>query len=194
MEPRVNDDGLRAAEAVFDRILDGLEERSSSPPLSDSGQDLPPASRVRLTQVRSAAARTLDLYADLFQRAFETYADLAQAALHPGTDPSPDVPLALLGRAGEEAQTTVWLHNVTAARVDGVELFMTDLNAASGARISAAFASFSPETVELEPSASTGSILRVQIPLGAAPGRYHGHVLSPALPASALAVCLVVAP
>ena len=185
------DETLLAAELVFGRVLEGYEG-PLAPEADGNGHGVPPASRVRLTQVRSAAARTLDLYGELFQRAFDTYADLAQAALQPDTDPAPDTPLALVGVGGEEARVSVWLHNLSGAAVTGVELFMTELTAASGGRVGCA--RFTPARVDLDPGQSAAVELCVAVPLAAVPGRYHGHVLSASLLDSALAVCLVVEP
>lgn len=187
-------DGLGAAEAVFERVLASLEGPPAAPTADGNGHSAPTASRVRLTQVRSAAARTLDLYGELFQRAFETYADLAQAALQPGTDPAPETPLALAGPAGGEATTRLWLHNLSAGAVHDVTLFLTDLTAAGGDRIAAHAADLTPALVYLDPGASVSTVLRFAIPSGTATGLYHGHVLSPALPASALGVRLAVEP
>jgi len=187
------DEVVRAAELIYGRVL----EEYPAPPAREAesnGNGVPHASRVRLTQVRSEVARTLDLYGDLLARAFDTYADLAQAALQPDTDPAPDTPLALAAAAGAEARVSVWLHNLSGAAVTGVELFMTDLTAASGRRLRAARATFAPARLDLDPGVSAAVELRVAVPATAAPGRYHGHVLAAALPASALAVRLVVEP
>lgn len=183
---------LDTAEAVFDRVLANLEGRPAAP--QTNGHTPPKETRVRLTQVRSAAARTLDLYGELFQRAFETYADLAQAALQPGTDPAPDTPLALAGRAGGEAVTPLWLHNVSNADVHAVKLFVTDLTAPTGNRIRASRAAVTPAVLDIGAGASASAQLRIRIPAQSTPGVYHGHVLAATLPTSALGVRLEVEP
>lgn len=185
-------DGFGAAEEVFERVLANLEGLPAEP--ATNRHTPPKASRVRLTQVRSAAARTLDLYGELFQRAFETYADLAQAALQSGGDSAPDAPLTLSGRPGGDAVTPLWLHNLSADAVDDVELFLTGLTAPTGERIEPAAARFQPVRLPLGAGESASAVLQVAIPRDAPPGVYHGHVLSPALPHAALGIRLEVEP
>jgi hypothetical protein len=187
MEPRLSQNGHEdAAAEVFERVLAAMEGTPAAPSSNGHGTK---ESRVRLTQVRSAAARTLDLYGELFQRAFETYADLAQAALAPGTDPAPDAPLTLAGRPGEAASAPLWLHNLSETAVTGVDLFLTDLRSGSGERIEGA--TFAPPVADIAAGASACVTLNVAIPRGVA-GLFFGHVLSRALPAVGLPVRLEV--
>jgi hypothetical protein len=177
VEPPVNEQ-----DEVFERVLGALGDGPS-----ENGHG-PKESRVRLNQVRSAAARTLDLYGELFQHAFETYADLAQAALQPGTDPAPHTPLVLSGRPGASASAPLWLHNLSDAAVADIDLFLTDLCSGSGGRI----AGGALATVTLDAGASVSVTLTVEVPVGQA-GPFFGHVLSRALPAGGLPVRLEVA-
>ncbi|MDA0167086.1 hypothetical protein OM076_42895 [Solirubrobacter ginsenosidimutans] len=179
------------AAEVFARVLASLEGAAPAP---ETNGHAPKASRVRLTQVRSAAARTLDLYGELFQRAFETYADLAQAALQPGSDSAPETPVTLVGPPGGEAGSPLWIHNLTGSAVIDVALFVSDLTAGHGGRIPGAAATIAPGRLRADPGGSAGAALRVAIPADAAVGVYHGHVLSPTLPALALGVRLEVEP
>ena len=184
---RLQREGMATASDVFDRVLASIETAPATPATNGS---LPKSSRVALTQVRSAAARTLDLYGELFQRAFDTYADLAQAAMQPGPDAAG--PVTLAAPPGEEASAPLWLHNVTAARVEGVALALTDLTSAAGGRIEATAAAFSPARLDVDAGTSAQTLLRVAVPRTAERGVYWGHVLTTALPEGALPVRLAV--
>jgi hypothetical protein len=167
-------EGSDTAAVVVDRLMAELDG-------TDAGGQL---------QVRSAVARTLELYADLFQRTFEAYADLIDGVLRPGG--ANGVAVALSGAPGDEAAAEVWLHNATDARVAAGALRVTDLTAPGGATIDAALASFSPAALDVAPAASGSSWLAVRIPASAAAGAYHGHVLASDLPGASVPVCLVV--
>ena len=181
---RLQREGIATATDVFDRVLASFD----TAPVTNGS--VPKASRVALTQVRSAAARTLDLYGELFQRAFDAYAELAQAAIQPAVDPAG--PLTLVAASGEEAGASLWLHNTTALPVTGVELVVTDLTSATGRRIDAAAAAFTPKRLDVDAGESAEASLRVDVPVTARRDVYWGHVLSTALPEGALAVRLVV--
>jgi hypothetical protein len=90
-------------------------------PAGDGEDPLEPG----LQQVRANVARAIDLYMDLFQRTFEAYADLTEAALRrrdvtiggDGAGPSPAAPLTLRIAENGFAEGGVWLHNATGAPV-----------------------------------------------------------------------------
>jgi hypothetical protein len=178
---------IAAAADVFDRVLRGYEQ--APPSTSHPGQPRP--ERVQLAQLRTAAARTIDLYAQLLQEAMEGVVHLADD-LVPGLGVGGEPPLALAGRNGATLSAPVWVHNHTDAAVYGVELRLTDLTAPSGAQLSRSVAAFLPERMDVGAQGSGESQLYVTIPADAPAGTYHGHLLAGALPASVLAVRLEV--
>jgi hypothetical protein len=187
----MRDDGMNeriaAAADVFDRVLGAHEQgaaREGEPPRTD---------RVELAQLRTAAARTVDLYAQLLQEALEGLIHLA-ADVVPSLGAGAEPPLFLAARAGAAVSAPVWIHNHTDAFVSGVELRLTDLTAPSGEQIEGSGAAFVPERLEIEGRGSGESRLHLIIPADALPATYHAHLLASALPASALAVRLEVKP
>lgn len=174
---------IAAAADVFERVLQGFEE---APPVTgDAGR--PRTERVQLAQLRTAAARTIDLYGQLLQEAMEAVVHLVDD-LVPGLGAGAEPPLALAGRRGAIVSAPVWVHNSTEAAVRGVELRLTDLTAPGGAELPGSVATFLPDRIDVAPQASGESRLHVAIPADAVPGTYHGHMLAGALPAAALAI------
>jgi len=173
-------DQIAAAGEVFERVLRGYADPAA------------PAGGVKTAQLRTAAARTVDLYAQLVQEALEGVMHLAEdlAPSIGGGEP----PLALSGRPGAAAATPIFLHNATDAAVERVVLRLTDLTAPSGAVIAGALADLEPDRLDLAPGASAETRLSLRIPHHAPAGIYHGHLLAHALPDAALAVRLEVAP
>jgi hypothetical protein len=174
---------IEAAAEVFERVLRGYDDAPA--------KGKPP--RVELAQLRTAAARTMDLYSQLVQEALEAAIHLAED-LVPSLGAGGEAPLTLTGRPGATVTTPVWIHNVTEAAVGGVRLRMTDLSAATGGRIVGALAGFEPDALEIGPGASGETRLSLRIPHDATPAVYHGHLLAGALPGVALAVRLEVEP
>jgi hypothetical protein len=178
-----------AATDVFERLVESLD---ASTPAAPRPARATGAERVRLVQLRSAMARAIDLYGDLFQQTFETYAELAQAALQPRPATAGGAPLALEGPPGGLAAVTVWIHNTTADDVRGAAFRLTDLTAHDGATVDAGCGSFLPGSIDVEPGGSRDAILSVAVPASAPVGLYFGHVLAAGLPTAGLAVCLAV--
>jgi hypothetical protein len=188
---------------VFDRLieeLDGFDGRRARVDTDLEGLDRggTPAGPTDIPQLRAAVARTIDVYADLFRRTVELYADVVESVLR-SSGPAPNAAdgtgaeVALAGSPGTEAAAAVWIHNSTTAPVDAIALRMTDLTAHDGTRIAASAASFSPPRLDVGPATSRSSSLSVRVPRSAAHGTYVGHVLATGLPGTRLAVCLVVA-
>lgn len=192
--------GVATATEVFERLieeLDGAERRrlQADAGFRDSDDGGPPAD---VPALRAAVARTIDVYAELFRRTLELYADVVESIAR-STGPAAPEPdrtgaqVALAASPGTEAIATVWMHNATPAPVADVALLMTDLTAHDGARIPASAAAFVPARVDVGPAASRSSSLSVQVPRTASDGTYVGHVLATGLPGTSLTVCLVVA-
>lgn len=192
---------IEQASEAFERLSAGLDGPAA--PGAGFGPPPPPGAAgagahgdpVGEQQLRAAAARTIDLFSGLFQQAFESYVELAQALIRAplggaGGPGAPAADLALEGRAGATTCATVWIHNATPAPVPAVALRLTALEADTGARIDPA-ARFAPAALDVAGGASASALLSLAIPAGTAPGVYFGHVLVTGLPA-ALAVRLLV--
>jgi hypothetical protein len=189
--------GIATATEVFERLieeLDGAERRRPKADFNDSDDGGP----TDIPALRAAVARTIDVYADLFRRTLELYADVVESVAR-STRPATVEPdrtgaqVALAGSPGTEAIATVWIHNGTAAAVEDIALRLTDLTAHDDARIPASAAAFVPARLDVGASASRSSSLSVQVPDSASDGTYVGHVLATGLPGASLTVSLVVA-
>jgi len=193
--------GIAAASEVFDRLAaelggGGVRDSTSPQPGAFNGASAS-GDPVGRQQLRSAAARLIDLFAGLFQQTFETYVELAQAIVQPpvpgvGVSAGASGDLSLGGSAGGNAGATVWVHNVTGDAAGEIVPRLTDLTAHTGARIDASLARFVPGALHVAAGASVSSMLSLAIPPCAAPGVYYGHVLATGLPSAGLAVRLVV--
>ncbi|MGZ6329285.1 MAG: hypothetical protein ACXWN2_11360, partial [Candidatus Limnocylindrales bacterium] len=190
--------GVATATEVFERLieeLDGVERRRLK---ADAGfRDSDDGGPADIPALRAAVARTIDVYADLFRRTLELYADVVESiARSTGPAPEPDrtgAQVFLAASPGTDAIATVWMHNATGAPVEDIALRMTDLTAHDGARIPASAAAFVPARVDVGPAASRSSSLAVHVPHSASDGTYVGHVLATGLPGTSLTVSLVVA-
>jgi hypothetical protein len=192
--------GIAVASEVFDRLAadlgGGSAGRNGSEPRLRAGGGAT-ADPIGQQQLRTAAARMIDLFAGLFQQTFETYVELAQSIVQP---PSADVAmsaggctaLSLSGRAGRNAAATVWIHNPTPEPVGEVVLRLTELTAHTGARIDASLARFVPGTLGVVAGATVSSLLSLTIPPRTPPGIYYGHVLAAGLPSAGLPLGVVV--
>jgi hypothetical protein len=190
--------GVATAMDVFDRLiaeLDGLDgRRPRADERLDGGND---SGRTELPQLRAAVARTIDVYADLFRRTLELYADVVETVLRSDGQAAPHADgtgaeIVFAGSSGTHAVATVWIHNSTTAPVQATALRMTDLTAHDGTRIEASTATFSPPRLDVGPGRSRSASLSVRVPSSAAPGTYFGYVLATGLTGTRLAVRLVV--
>jgi hypothetical protein len=191
--------GVATATEVFERLieeLDGVERRRLT---ADAGfKDSDDGGPADVPALRAAVARTIDIYADLFRRTLEVYADVVESIAR-STGPAAPGPdrtgahVALAASPGTEAIATVWMHNATVAPVEDIALRMTDLTAHDGARIPASAAAFVPARMDVGAAASRSSSLSVRVPHSAPDGTYVGHVLATGLPGTSLTVSLVVA-
>jgi hypothetical protein len=181
---------IAGATDVFERVLDGYEQASATPP---HNLQPPRTDRVQVAQLRTAAARTVDLYAQLLQEALEGVINVAGDVV-PGLVAGGEPPLSLAARRGSTTSAPVWIHNHTDALVSGVELRLTDMTAPGGAQLDGSIAAFVPERLEIAGRSSGTSQLYLGVPADAVPATYHGHVLASTLPAAALAAQLEVKP
>jgi hypothetical protein len=139
-------------------------------------------------RMRADMGRAVDLYVDLFQRTFETYADLTESAFRqqgqaqgPSLKPEDDAgPLALAAHAGGTVEAKVWLHNLTDQRTSPAPVTATVLTAHGGARTEPERISLDPPVLPpVPPDGSTAAVVRVDVPGDQAPGVYFGHLLTP---------------
>jgi hypothetical protein len=191
--------GIATATEVFERLIEELDGAERRRPMADAGmKDSDDGGPADIPALRAAVARTIDVYADLFRRTLELYADVVESVAR-ATGPASVEPdgkgaqVALAGSPGTEAIGTVWIHNGTAEPVGDIALRMTDLTAHDGASIPASAAAFVPARLDVAASASRSSSLSVQVPDSASDGTYVGHVLATGLPGASLTVSLVVA-
>jgi hypothetical protein len=193
---------IEAAAEVFDRLSGQLGADGAggggfgtAPPPGPAAHGAgPQADPIGQQQLRTAAARTIDLFAGLFQQAFEAYVDLAQAlvpASGVAVSAGAAAELSLAGQPGGHTGATVWIHNATQEATCAVVPRLTGLTSHDGAQLDASLARFVPAVLDVAAGASGSSMLSLTIPPRAAPGIYFGHVLAAGLP-SALAVRLVV--
>ena len=138
--------GARAAAEVFERVL--RELGAAATPRRRG------AERVRLAQLRTAAARTIDLYGQLLQSALEAYADLAAGALAPGARrrPTPALARCAGARRATDSSAPVWVHNLTDAPQSSPSCSLTEL-VAPGRRTLATAAAFRPAGLRGRPPA-----------------------------------------
>jgi hypothetical protein len=189
--------GAASAAQVFERLMAQIEERGrASSPLNrePDGAGAGAGSATGLHQIRVAAAAAIDAYADMLQRTFELYADLAEDGARPagqavGADGSR---VELAGSPGTCARTTVWAHNSTDGPAVDVTLRLTDLTAHDGTVIAAEAGSFEPVRLTITVGATVSAWLTLAIPPDTPSGRYYGHVLTTGLPEGNAPVRVVV--
>jgi hypothetical protein len=109
---------IAAAGDVFERVLRGYE---GAPPTAPSNGHASGTERVQLAQLRTAAARTVDLYSHLVQEALEAVVHAVEDVV-PGLGGAGEAALALAGPPGAVVCAPVWIHNSTDGLVRGVEL------------------------------------------------------------------------
>jgi hypothetical protein len=191
--------GIATASDAFERLIEELDGVDGRRPRVDAGlNDSNHGAPADVPQLRAAVARTIDVYADLFRRTLELYADVVESVVRSTGPAEPEhdrtgAQVELAASSGNDAVATVWIHNASAAPVEGVVLRMTDLTAHDGTRIPGAAASFAPARLDVGPAASRSSSLAVRVPAAASEGTYVGHVLATGLPGTSLTVTLVVA-
>jgi hypothetical protein len=182
---------------IIGRLLEAMDaapsDRDAFDVPHDDGDDGPEPG---FHQIRANVARAIDLYMDLFQRTFEAYADLTEAALRrrdvtigDGAGASSAAPLSLSVREDGVAEGEVWLHNATSAAVGPEQVNPTPLWSPAGDVVPAEDVQIDPHLLPpLPPGKSARATIRVDTSRVPA-GRYHGHLLTPR---AALAVDLTV--
>jgi len=188
-------EGIRRASDIAGRLIDMLDSGGSRTHATDPGRN--GDGRVNVGDLRGAMARLIDLYGDVLQRTFDSYADLLEQRARMGAhlDGGPDGPVRIeidstagnLVGAGE-----LWLSNGTETTTGSMRLIPSTLVGVDGCIAPAAIV-LAPAVVD---SLAAGATVRVTVSIeidpGALPGYYHGYVLVPELPGEALPLTLSV--
>lgn len=186
--------GWDEASRVITRFVDLLDDAPPPRP-SDLGPKPVNDQVPEIEQLRRSVARALDLYTDLVQRSFESYADLMEQTLRARglgliADDRGIGLLNMCGAVGTKAVEAVWLHNTTQRSVSTV-LLLTHLTAHDGSVVPACVGDFDPAAVNVGPGASAAVRLSVLLH-DVAPGVYRGYVLAGGLQDAVLPIRLVV--
>lgn len=189
--------GIRAASQVaerFTRLLDG-DFPNPWAPTAAAGNGEAPVDGAVVGEVRANMARLADLYADIFQRMFDSYADLLerQARRGPQLDAGATIAVQLNGAPGDQITGDIWLHDYR-EELGPVTLRPTSLTHADGTSIPSSAISVSPSVItEPDPTGTSRIRMAVATDANASLGKYHGFVLAEELPDEALQVVVELA-
>ena len=174
--------GLHSAAAVVDRyaeIVDRVLSRDAltPPPVGpDDGAD---------GRLVDGAVRVAEAWARLLDTTTTLVLD---GAPRDATIESVVLPPAAPGRTTE---ASLWLHNTTSSSVPGLALRGTGLSASSGRGIPADAVALVPDRFGVLAAGTSAEVrLRVLVPVGQPPGRYHGLVMISAIPSEPVALRL----
>jgi hypothetical protein len=174
--------GLLSAAAVVDRFTEMVDEAvggSTSGRRASGDAERFVADTARLVE---AYLRFLDSGAGL----------LAVKAEDGGGTATDRVVLPAIA-AGGVAESTVWVHNTTAQPGLDISFHPSQLIGPGGAKIGRRATTVAPSRIErLEAGASSELAVRVEVPVDAAPGGYHGVILTSSPPGATIAVQLEV--
>lgn|GEM_PF-1739923 len=99
-----------------------------------------------------------------------------------------------IGATGGSGRLLMWLHNTTEEPVTGVTFDAVDLVGGAG-RLPGSVVSIEPAAIATIPAGTSREMtVTVTVPVGTAPGVYHGLVVAPALPGAALALLVDIEP
>jgi hypothetical protein len=173
--------GLLSAATVVDRYVDAVDRTMRGTPSAR-----PPG------RPDTRAGADAELAASVAGLA-QAYADAVAGAARvvtPSTRPDDGSGVSLgAARPGGSAQTSLWLHNPTGGALVGALASTSTLLAAGGAVLDAAAMTLDPAVLPPVPPGGTAELrVRVQVPLGQAPGTYHGLVLVSAAPEQPLPI------
>jgi hypothetical protein len=201
-EPRDLSDVRRQAMDSVAEVFEGLaveigdvDRPASAPRVWMAALSSPAGPQETAARAREAITAAVTLFGDIVLGIVDRYADLVEQQGQRGvaTDATDGV-VTLTGVPGRQAEALVWVHNVSGVLARDLELRLTALTAIGGAEISGATGSFTPPLLHVAAAEPGQTSLRLDIPAGASPGTYYGHVLVVGLPEVALSVRLVVEP
>jgi hypothetical protein len=171
--------GLEASRFMSQRLLEVYSEvgQATFPGFNRDGGD-------DLRQMRIDLERWVDLSVELFDRAFVIMRRLGEKG-----DDSPSAGnLCLVGSAGATSVGELWVHNVSDAESTPPALRCAGLSSVQGDLIAGSQVSFDVDTRSLDGQTSRKVAVVVAVPASAAPGIYHGQILSSASPDSTVAL------
>ena len=190
-------EGIRRASDIAGRLIHLLDAENTSAPRPPGPGRSDGDGRANVGDLRGAMGRLIDLYGDVLQRTFDSYADLLEersrrgAHLDGGAGGSVLIEV-LVGVDGSVGTGELWLANGTDADTGVLRLFPTPLMGVNGF-VAATSVALDPAIVD---SVAAGADTRIAVTITVGPGvvlgHYHGYVLVPELPGEALPVTLVV--
>jgi hypothetical protein len=201
-EPRDPSDVRRQAmdsvAEVFESLvveLGDVDRPAGAPRVQMAALGSPVHPQEAAPRAREAIATAVTLFGDIVLEIVDRYADLVEQQGQRGVAAdATDGVVTLTGFPGRPAEALVWVHNVGGVLAGDLELRLTALTAIGRAEISGATGSFTPPLLHVAAAEPGQTSLRVDVPAGASPGTYYGHVLVVGLPEVALSVRLVVEP
>jgi hypothetical protein len=201
-EPRNASDARRQAmdsvAEVFESLvveIGDVDRPAGAPRVGIAALGDPTDGQETAARAREAVAAAVTSFGDVVLEIVDRYADFVEQQGRRGSAPDAvDGPVTLTGMPGRPAEALVWVHNVDGATARDLELRLTSLRAIEGAEISGVTGSFTPPVLRVAAAEPGQTSLRMDIPAGASPGTYYGHVLLVGQPEVALSVRLVVEP
>ena len=195
--------GLEAASTVVERMLElgRLGTRGPFPfPLpadptarsnGEGRSDDDPERDVR--RLRGDAERMLELWGEWMRLLVDAAADSAEVALGPPSRGGADHLSLGPAKAGASVSGRTWLHVLDGPPTAPARLTATALTAADGSTIDPGTIAFEPAVLDtFDLRSSQEIVVTVDLPVGTAPGPYHGHILATGLPELSLPVRLEV--
>lgn len=190
-------EGIRRASDIAGRLIHLLDAENTSAPRTPGPGRSDRDGRASVGDLRGAMGRLIDLYGDVLQRTFDSYADLLEERSRRGAhlDGGAGGPVLIEvpdGIDGSVGTGELWLANGTDAETAVLRLVPTPLMGLNGF-VTATSVALEPAVVD---TVAAGAEIRVTVTItigpGVVPGNYHGYVLVPELPGEALPVTLVV--
>jgi hypothetical protein len=190
--------GLEIAEAVVERMLELGRQSARAPfpfylpaePVDENGDGADSAGdRGReVRRLRADAERLLELLGESMRVLLDVAADAAEAGVDGHGDGADELSLGPVP-PGTAAAGRAWLHVLDGPPGSPAQLNATSFTAHDGAAIEAGAASFEPPLLDTFALRSSQEVrVTVQVPEGAIPGVYRGHILAAGLPEVGLPV------
>lgn len=195
--------GLEIAEAVVERMLELGRQSARAPfpfylpaePVEENG-DGPDSAGDRgrdVRRLRADAERLLELLGESMRVLLDVAADAAEAGVDGRGDVADELALGPVP-PGAAAVGRAWLHVLDGPPGSPAQLNATSFTAHNAAAIEAGAASFEPPLLDTFALRSSQEVrVTVQVPEGAMPGVYRGHILAAGLPEVGLPVRVEVA-
>jgi hypothetical protein len=170
-DPAFTAEVLRVAGLAYDRVMSGADPRLDTMP-----PELEPADAVRWV-----GDRVTELVAGFAELPLDRLVDLGTptpVADHGGDRAPHGEPLTMTAGRGGLAEVRLWIHPVGELGDGRLRFRLTDLESGAGDSLPGGTGVFTPAEIGVPLPAASSVGLRYPIPVGAAPGRYHGLVLA----------------